>query len=174
MFFHVCFVFESKLTTRSTAMKVSSFLPLERTMRSIAVFLTSKSTTTIWNILTINTPKSNHSFTKSHSIWIQSIWVNLPLKSFPLNCIVFSVIIKMHLYITGGYVDFVTSFSVNTMIMRLFLVMLTTRKLFWTVIHWCDPSEPIFECFIHFLMPFTMTDHLFFLCKHLRVGRKIL
>ena len=54
----------------------------------------------------------------------------LPLKSFPLNCIVFSVIIKMHLYITGRYVDFVASFRVNTMVMRLFFVMLTTRKLF--------------------------------------------
>lgn len=73
---------------------------------------------------------------------------------FPLDCIVFSVVIKVHLDVAGGYVDLVTGFSVNAMIMSLFFVVLTPRELLRAVVHWGHPPESILECLIHFLVPF--------------------
>ena len=62
--FHVGFVLESKLTTRSIAMEMRRFLPPKGAIVSGAIFASTK-----------------------------------PQKAFPLNGIVLSVIIEVHLYV---------------------------------------------------------------------------
>ena len=54
----------------------------------------------------------------------------LPKKTLSLNCIVFPVVIKVHLYITGGNINFVTTIRMNAVVVSLFFVVVTTRKLF--------------------------------------------
>jgi len=76
------------------------------------------------------------------------------------------VIIKVHLHVRSADVDLVTVARLDAMIMRLFLVMLTARKLVGAIIRRSDSSEAVFISFIHLLMPLGVPDHLLLLGKH--------
>ena len=86
-------------------------------------------------------------------------------ESLSLNCIVLPVVVEVHLHVGGADVHLVTSIALDTVIVRLFLVVGTVHKLVTTVIHWSHSSEPVLEGFIHLLVPFAMSDHFFLLCK---------
>ena len=86
-------------------------------------------------------------------------------KPFPLDGIVFPVVIEMHLNIRCAYVNLVTTIALDAVVMGLFLVVGTILELIATVVHRRNSSKAIFECLIHFLMPLAVSNHFFFLCK---------
>ena len=135
--FHIGFIFERKLTSRSVAMKMRGFLSSKRAIMSRAIFTATK-----------------------------------PQKSFALYGIILPMIIEVHLYVWRRNVDFVTVSGLDTMIMRLFFVVLTSGKLVRAIVRRCYSPESVFVGFVHFLMPFWMANHFFFFGKNFRFAHR--
>ena len=83
----------------------------------------------------------------------------------PLNCIVLPVVVEVHLHVGGADVHLVTAITLDTVIVGLFLVVGAVHELVTAVVHWSHSTETILESFVHLLMPFTVSDHFFLLCK---------
>jgi hypothetical protein len=58
---------------------------------------------------------------------------SISLKAFLVNCRIFAMVIRVHLYITCADVCLITSI-LNAMVMRLFSIMLTIAKLNCTIV----------------------------------------
>ena len=91
----------------------------------------------------------------------------LPEETLPLDSIVFSVVVEVHLDVARADVALVTGVRVYAMVMGLLLVVLAARELVGTVIHGGDPPEPVLEGLVHLLVPLAVSDHLLLLCENL-------
>ena len=88
-----------------------------------------------------------------------------PQEPLPLDGIVLPVVVEMHLDVRGADVDFVTAVTLDTVVVGLLLVVGAVHELVTAVVHWSHSTETILESFVHLLMPFTVSDHFFLLCK---------
>ena len=89
-----------------------------------------------------------------------------PLESFLNDGDVLAVVVRVHLYVGSRDVAFVT-FVVHAVVMGLFPVVNAVRKLDGAVVRWRIAEESVLEAFVALFMPLEMSDHFFFLDKHL-------
>jgi len=77
------------------------------------------------------------------------------------------MVIKVHLNVAGGDVDLVAALGLDTVVMSLLLVVLTTGKSVGAVVHRRDATESVLEGFVHLLVPFGVANHLFLFSENL-------
>jgi hypothetical protein len=98
---------------------------------------------------------------------------SISLKSLLINCRVFPMVIWMHLNIACWDVNLV-AFILDTMVMRLFAIMLTITVLYGAIIWWCESQKSMTEWFCSFFVPFKMTNDLFLFVQYLVVALNII
>lgn len=91
----------------------------------------------------------------------KNLW-NLPLL---INCRIFSMIIWMHLYVTGAYINFIT-IGLQAMVMRLLPIMRTIQKLWPAIITGRKSQKPVSQTIVTFFMPLVVSTYFFFFTEH--------
>ena len=97
----------------------------------------------------------------------QNIRTTLPEKSFSLNCIVFAVIVEVHLDVARRDVHLVAALGLDAVVVSLLLVVLAVGEVVRAVVRGGDSTESVLERFLHLLVPLRVPDHLLLLSKDL-------